>query len=412
MLGPPVRHAGPAQQTMRSPTMADVQQPLPRLTPGDPAPWFTAACSANPRYVFSSVAGRYVVLCFLGSAARPEAQAALRTVAAHRALFDDARIALFCVTLDPEDQRQGRLVQSLPGIRHFWDFDGAVSRLYGALAPMPPDPDRIDDGRGGRGARMAFRPFWLVLDPTLRVLARRPLGEAEAVMRDLAALPPPERHAGVAAPWAPVLVVPRVFEPEFCRHLIGLYERHGGQPSGFMREVDGKTVPVLDPGHKRRADYTIEDEAVKAAARTRIVRRLVPEIEKAFQFRATRMERYIVACYDAAEQGHFAAHRDNTTKGTAHRKFAVTLNLNAEEYEGGELRFPEFGARSYRAPTGGAVVFSCSLLHEALPVTKGRRYVFLPFLYDEDGARIREANNPYLGEGVGEYRKDGAAARA
>jgi predicted 2-oxoglutarate/Fe(II)-dependent dioxygenase YbiX len=122
------------------------------------------------------------------------------------------------------------------------------------------------------------------------------------------------------------------------------------------------------------------------------------------------MERYLVACYDAAHGGHFRAHRDNTTKGTAHRRFAVTINLNADEFGGGELRFPEFGPRSYRAPTGGAVVFSCSLLHEALPVTSGRRYAFLPFLYDEAAARVRVANNPYLGEGVGAYRPDDATA--
>jgi peroxiredoxin len=382
----------------------------PRLAPGDAAPWFTAASSANPRYVFSSVAGRYVVLCFLGSAARPEVQAALRAVAEHRALFDDRRAALFGVSLDPEDRSQGRLQQSLPGIRHFWDFDGAVSRLYGALLPPSAQvPDSIDGAGGGLST---YQPFWLVLDPMLRVLARLPLAEAAAAMRYVAALPPPERHAGVAEVPAPVLVLPRVFEPEFCRHLIGLYERHGGQPSGFMREVDGRTVAVFDHGHKRRADHVIEDESVRAAARARIVRRLVPEIEKAFQFRATRMERYIVACYDATEGGHFAAHRDNTTKGTAHRKFAVTLNLNAEEYEGGELRFPEFGARSYRAPTGGAVVFSCSLLHEAQPVTRGRRYVFLPFLYDEAAAKLRETNNAFLGAGVGEYRSTAEAEAA
>jgi hypothetical protein len=44
-----------------------------------------------------------------------------------------------------------------------------------------------------------------------------------------------------------------------------------------------------------------------------------------------------------------------------------------------------------------------------LPVTAGRRYA-LPFLYDEAAARIRVANNPYLGEGVGAYRPDAAAA--
>lgn len=124
----------------------------------------------------------------------------------------------------------------------------------------------------------------------------------------------------------------------------------------------------------------------------RLQRRLVPQIAKAFQFHATRIERYIVARYDAAEGGHFQAHRDNNTKGTAHRRFAVTINLNADDYEGGDLAFPEFGPQTWRAPTGGAVVFSCSLLHEAKAVTRGTRYCFLPFLYDEAAAEIREAN--------------------
>jgi predicted 2-oxoglutarate/Fe(II)-dependent dioxygenase YbiX len=136
----------------------------------------------------------------------------------------------------------------------------------------------------------------------------------------------------------------------------------------------------------------------------RIQRRVVPAIEQAFQFRATRMERYIVACYDAEHGGHFRAHRDNTTRGTAHRRFAVTINLNAEQYRGGELRFPEFGPRSYRAPSGGAVVFSCSLLHEVLPVTAGRRFAFLPFLYDEAAAKLRLENNEHLDEQVGAYQ--------
>jgi predicted 2-oxoglutarate/Fe(II)-dependent dioxygenase YbiX len=116
------------------------------------------------------------------------------------------------------------------------------------------------------------------------------------------------------------------------------------------------------------------------------------------------MERYIVACYDADAGGHFRPHRDNTTSGTAHRRFAVTINLNAD-YEGGDLRFPEYGPRTYRAPPGGAVVFSCSMLHEATPVVRGTRYAFLPFLYDEAGAEVREANNARLGDGVPAYKK-------
>ena len=47
----------------------------------------------------------------------------------------------------------------------------------------------------------------------------------------------------------------------------------------------------------------------------------------------------------------------------------MTLNLNTGGYEGGALWFPEFGRQLYAPEAGGAVVFSCSLLHEALPVT-------------------------------------------
>jgi predicted 2-oxoglutarate/Fe(II)-dependent dioxygenase YbiX len=42
------------------------------------------------------------------------------------------------------------------------------------------------------------------------------------------------------------------------------------------------------------------------------------------------------------------------------------------------------------------VVFSCSLLHEATPVTRGTRYATLPFLYDDAAAAVREAGQASL----------------
>jgi predicted 2-oxoglutarate/Fe(II)-dependent dioxygenase YbiX len=105
----------------------------------------------------------------------------------------------------------------------------------------------------------------------------------------------------------------------------------------------------------------------------------------------------------AKNGGHFRAHRDNTTKGTAHRRFALSLNLN-DDFEGGELSFPEYGPRSYKMPAGCAVIFSGSLLHKVSPVTRGRRYAFLPFLYDDAAAALREKNNAYLDPGVEEYK--------
>jgi predicted 2-oxoglutarate/Fe(II)-dependent dioxygenase YbiX len=240
----------------------------------------------------------------------------------------------------------------------------------------------------------------LVLDERLRVYASVPWStqpelHAPQVVESLASLP----HLGDAAPavpQAPVLVVPRVFEPQLCQDLIRYYQEHGVRESGFMRDVNGVTVAVQDYSHKRRRDQEIADEQLRIACMHRIHDRLLPEIHKAYQFRCTRIERYIVACYDSATGGHFRAHRDNTTRGTAHRRFAVSLNLNSGEYEGGDLRFPEFGSHTFRPPTGGAIVFSCSLLHEATPVTRGQRFVFLPFLYDDAAAAIREQNAGFV----------------
>ncbi len=362
---------------------------MPPFYIGDPTPWFRGATPSNPLFNFSMAAGRYVVLLFVRSGTDSQTAPALKAAAARRDLFNDDKASLFVVTADPDDQ--GRVSDEV-GFRWFLDASGEIARLYGAM-----------DDQG------VVRPQWIALDPTLRVLGTGPADSFPMMLTGLEQAPEPDRHAGVAAP-TPVLMIPRVFEPEFCKELIGLYDKHGGFESGFMREIDGKTVAVTDPTHKRRSDYVIEEEEVRNACAARVVRRIVPEIRKVFQFTVTRMERYIIGCYDAEPGGHFRPHRDNTTKGTAHRRFAVTLNLNAEDYEGGELRFPEFGRQTYKPPTGGAVIFSCSLLHEATPMVRGRRYAFLPFLYDEEAARIREANNPHLDESIGRYRAGDTAA--
>jgi predicted 2-oxoglutarate/Fe(II)-dependent dioxygenase YbiX len=115
-------------------------------------------------------------------------------------------------------------------------------------------------------------------------------------------------------------------------------------------------------------------------------RGVLPAVRKAFSFRATRFEGFKIACYDADVGGFFKPHRDNLSPATAHRRFALTLNLN-DGYEGGHLRFPEYGQHLYRPPAGSAIVFSGSLLHEALPVTKGRRFVLLSFLFGEEDAK-------------------------
>jgi peroxiredoxin/predicted 2-oxoglutarate/Fe(II)-dependent dioxygenase YbiX len=346
-------------------------RPMPQL--GEPAPWFHAATVDNHNFSFNTVAGRRVVLCFFGNMPPPQLQSFLHGMRA-MLLHPGVPPCAFFGVGTAADQVQGEVFKNVfPEGYLFLDRNHAVSELYGvALA---------DD----RDAAVRVTSF--VLDERLRVAGvipwpggRQHAAEIAAALRELADAPA-EMHA-------PVLVVPRIFEPEFCRTLIRHYESRGGEVSGFMRDVEGRTTLIHDPKHKRRKDCVVDDEDLRIACMRRIRDRLVPEIEKAFQFKATRIERYIVACYDAGDAGHFRAHRDNTTRATAHRKFAVSMNLNAGDFDGGMLRFPEFGRRLYQPPLGGAVVFSCSLLHEATAVARGKRYAFLPFLYDESSQRI------------------------
>jgi peroxiredoxin/predicted 2-oxoglutarate/Fe(II)-dependent dioxygenase YbiX len=364
------------------------------LLRGDPAPRFRAATSSVPHFRFDTVAGRYIVLCFFVSGSTPGGDAALQAVALNRNRFDDERMSFFGVTVDPKDRDSGRVEQSLPGVRYFLDFDAAVCKAYGAVPR-----------EAALGATVHVRQFWIVLDPTLRVLEIIPFKPGGADCAELFAyldeLPPPHLHTGEALQ-APVLVLPNVFEPAFCRTLIDLHTADGGRDTGFMSEVDGKTVEQVDPARKRRRDCIVQDEDVILTVHRWIKRRIVPEIARVFFFDATRIERYLVGCYRAEDGGHFTAHRDNTTKGTAHRRFAVSINLN-DDFDGGEVSFPEYGPRGFKPPIGGAVVFSCSLMHAVSAVSRGRRYAFLPFLYDDNAARIRAANNQFLDPSVSTY---------
>jgi peroxiredoxin len=348
---------------------------------GDPVPWFTARCTSNDEYHFGTTAGRHIVLVFLGSAVAPHVDAIYQSLRARRDQFDDTRASLFIVSNDPEDERQGRFKEELPGFRVFWDFDGVIGERFGVISKQ----------NGARSITLAAA----VLDPTLRVMrwffsTQDKMNFADDLVDFVAAQP--SHLYGVAQSQAPVIILPRVFEPEFCRDLINYYETTGGQESGYMKSDKGLIHAVVDHSVKRRSDCHLpEDHALRKAAAARIKRRMVPEILRVFRFHVTRVERYMVCCYDAAVGGYFKPHRDND--GDGHRQFAVTLNLNTEEYEGGDLRFPEYGRQTYRAPTGGACIFSCGLMHEATPVTRGKRYAFVPFLYDEASARQREANN-------------------
>lgn len=356
--------------------------------PGDPIPSLLARSVSNPRYALDSVVGRYIVMTFIASTRIPGIMTFLQQLYASAGPFDDVFASAFIISNDPQDESERRLGDRYPGLRVFWDDQHILAHTFGCLTKKDEE-----------NARLSLTTW--ILDPALRVLRVIPIGNPTTHYAEICAclseLPSPAEDV---SSWAPVLQVPNLIEPELCREYIAYCEMHGAHDSGYMKTdpATGATVMVVDHHHKRRSDCNIEEGALRDALQARIYRRLVPQIQRAFQFSVSRMERYLIARYDAGTGGYFRPHKDNTTLGTAHRRFAVSINLNAEDYDGGDLRFPEFGMRTYRPPTGGAIVFSCSLLHEATPITRGSRYCILPFLYDEPAAALRLENAQYLAD--------------
>ena len=231
-------------------------------------------------------------------------------------------------------------------------------------------------GQSGMGLRLRV----IVLDANQRVAAAfdsRPLLAAAEQIAALALAVRSDEGADqvIRTAAAPVLVLPRVFEREFCTQVIRLWEKGDHKDAGVSSRYG--TVGMLDL--KRTEDYMVVEPMMQKAISDRLAYRIGPELVKVFAYdREFGFDAHVVLSYSADGRHFFGAHRDNGAPTTADRSFAVSLNLN-DDFEGGELVFPEYSGVKVSPPAGGAAVFSCSVLHEALPVTRGRRFVLTTF---------------------------------
>jgi predicted 2-oxoglutarate/Fe(II)-dependent dioxygenase YbiX len=309
-------------------------------------------------------------------------------------------LAMSLEDAEPELRRlAARVSEFLQVEAHVLGVTRAPAQENAALAqrlklPFPLLSDETGCLHKAAGMESGAAPCTLFFDPILRlerqIAAADGPNQAEFALTHAKARFASHRPM-VTTAQAPALMVPNLIEPEHCRRLIAFWDR--GRK--LENTTSSETAKVrANPKSKIRSDVylllgTPESDELLAIMR----RRLLPEISKAFNFEVTRLEHFRVGCYDAARGGHFAAHRDNAKATTAHRRYALTLNLNAGEYEGGYLRLPEYGPQLYAPPTGGGAVFSCSLLHLATPVTRGRRFALVTFFWGEAEQKIFEASH-------------------
>ena len=230
------------------------------------------------------------------------------------------------------------------------------------------------------GQAMGLRQRVIVLDPNQRVAGTFDTRALLAAAEGIGALAASVRADGGAdlllkTAMAPVMVLPRVFEPDFCTQLIRLWGKGDHGDSGVSSRYGNVDMAKL----KRTEDYMIVEPMMQKAVSDRLAYRIGPELTKVFAFdREFTFDAHVVLSYSAEGQHFFAAHRDNGAPVTADRVFAVSLNLN-DDFEGGELVFPEYAGVRVSPPAGAAAVFSCGLLHKVGPVTRGRRYVLTTF---------------------------------
>lgn len=333
--------------------------PPPPLAPGDCAPYVTLPLPSGKRGELHLYAGAPLALFFVPADA-PAADPFVTLLAARSEHFEVAGTRAVIVGVGPGAKRLSR-----PGAPPVWlDADGAVARAFGA-----------------EGERA------ILLDRNLRVvdvavgLSQGVIGrmvDGGRALRDTH-----DRAPRTIAPHPPVLVVPDAIDDDLRMALIDAW-RAGDHFQGRTGSGQGSKVRL---NRKVRTDVQV-DKALRARIDAALVGRLAPEIEKVFGFRPTRRETYKVGCYPADGGGFFGQHRDNFEPALAHRRVAMTLNLNAD-FEGGRLVFPEYGPDGYAPTPGTAVVFPCALMHRVDPVTAGLRFTLVSFFHDEAGARLR-----------------------
>ncbi|WP_428488360.1 2OG-Fe(II) oxygenase family protein [Rhodopila sp.] len=339
------------------------------VLPGDRPPGCYGMTTEGKFYSFEEQYGRPVILILAGADAVPKLTALFGDFAASLATFS-ARNADVLLVVDDNPRR-------------LFQGDGPPLRT-------------VDCGgfldRCGVGPRDGLV---LALDRNLRVALRLllPAQQSDAIKTCLDSLDQMSHDSSShAAQPAPTIVLPNLLPRDVCRSLIERFENSPTIDGEVARiDADGIVRSVIDHKKKHRRDMMIApDEELHGMLRDTLLRRCVPEIAKAFQVHVSHTDRILISRYDD-KGGWFRRHRDNVAENVAFREFALSLNLNTEDYAGGHLLFPEYNDHHYRPPTGGGVIFSTAILHEAAPVVRGCRYVLLTFFHSAAAEVRRQA---------------------
>ena len=142
----------------------ELPQSYVNLTPGDPAPGSSTSARPAVRILPSTRRRGAVSSCAFRLGRRRAGPRGNAKRSGQPQAFDDIRCSFFGVSLDPQDEAERRVSESIPGIRFLLGFE------WGREPSLRGHPERMHSPTQRRSRRA-----WIVLDPTLRVLRVIPL---------------------------------------------------------------------------------------------------------------------------------------------------------------------------------------------------------------------------------------------
>jgi len=337
---------------------------VPALRPGDRTPNLTFPdLGGRARQLYLEVGGGPILIAATPNPNDGEGRRILASLAKRAGALDKIGVHRFALMRrEPEGSMDPRAIVMI-------DPYGDGMRLF---RPLPEGSDADSD-----------RPAAAVaaLDANQRVISIFTTADSRDPVDDAIKLLEVEARAAKAGAQrlvrsAPAMILDKLLPDDLCDALIERWKADNVEGT-----VNDGSRNVADDTVKRNREHVVTDPEMQRTIAQQIGPRVMNEIQKVFNFRSPlRFEMLTVLGYGDERKDFFGPHRDSL-RAEQRRRFAVSLNLN-DGYEGGELVFPEYGPHLYAPPKGAGAVFGCEVLHQALPVTKGHRWVLTTFLID------------------------------
>lgn len=225
--------------------------------------------------------------------------------------------------------------------------------------------------KAGPKEAIEVRRATIVVDSTLRIrkqyYPKQTNAHVEQILNDLPAVLP-ENNPYLVKAHAPVLFIPNVIEPGLCHELAA----------------------------RKKLEHPFDSYIDK-----RLYERVVPEMLKAFYFKAQKRKEPIISVYTPNNQGPTQLFRVHAREYQAPYQYVIVIALNApDEYKGGEICFPEYSLGLYKPQLGQAMVYSTFLLQEILPVMSGQAVMLTSYFFDEQ-SNVFNTTKQQINTGVG-----------